>query len=108
MLHPTRLSPDLLAFRSWGHGARHIMVLHDWTSSSRSYRRLMPFLDGEKSTFVFPDLRGYGSSADLEGCYTLQEISADCTRLADHLGWNRFAIVGHSMTGAAAQRIAVD
>lgn len=91
-----------------GEGPRRVMVLHEWTSDSRSYRLLRRHLDGRRFTWVFPDLRGYGRSKGVPGRYTFAEISRDCARLADHLGWDRFHLVGHSMTGAAAQRLALD
>ena len=42
------------------------------------------------------------------GDYSIAEISRDVQVLADELGWNGFAVVGHSMGGIAAQRVLVD
>ena len=50
-------------------------------------------------------MRGYGRSKDLEGAYTLEEVTQDCLALADHLGWEHFHVVGHSMTGLAVQHL---
>jgi pimeloyl-ACP methyl ester carboxylesterase len=38
----------------------------------------------------------------------MQEIADDAIALADHLGWQRFHLIGHSMGGMAMQRIMVD
>jgi pimeloyl-ACP methyl ester carboxylesterase len=38
----------------------------------------------------------------------VEEVAGDAFRLADRLGWARFHVVGHSMTGMAVQRMAVD
>ena len=57
---------------------------------------------------VFADVRGYGKSRHLHGAYSVEEVATDVFRLADHLGWERFHVVGHSMNGMSAQRMAVD
>lgn len=57
---------------------------------------------------MFADLRGYGRSKHLEGVYNEKEIGADAFRLADRLGWKRFHLIGHSMSGMAVQRMAID
>ncbi|HEX7814986.1 alpha/beta hydrolase [Dyella sp.] len=68
----------------------------------------MPYLDGGAFTYAFVDLRGYGQSAGLTGEFTVREVASDCLRLADHLGWTDFHVIGHSMTGMMTQRIAAD
>jgi pimeloyl-ACP methyl ester carboxylesterase len=57
---------------------------------------------------VFADVRGYGKSRHLGGSYSVEEVTADAFRLAGQLGWGRFHVVGHSMTGIVVQRMAVD
>ncbi|HZD50086.1 MAG TPA: alpha/beta hydrolase, partial [Silvibacterium sp.] len=52
------------------------------------------------------DFRGYGTSSEMEGTCTLEEATSDSIALADHLGWTRFSLVGHSMSGLVVQRIA--
>ncbi len=54
------------------------------------------------------DLRGYGLARDVPGDFGVEEISADSIALASALGWDRFHVIGHSMTGLAAQRMAAD
>lgn len=65
-------------------------------------------VDVERFTWAFLDYRGYGARAGVAGEYTLAEISRDALDLADSLGWDRFALVGHSMGGSAAQRVLAD
>jgi pimeloyl-ACP methyl ester carboxylesterase len=38
----------------------------------------------------------------------MAEIAADTIALADRLGWTSFSVVGHSMGGKAAQKVAMD
>ncbi len=98
----------ILAYWSYGTGQSKVMVLHDWMGNSQNYQPLVPYLDAEKYTYVFADLRGYGKSRHLSGAYTATEAAADVTALAMDLGWTRYSLVGHSMSGMIAQRVAID
>lgn len=91
-----------------GSGAEHVLVMHDWNGDHSNYDPVTPYLDQAAFTYAFVDLRGYGKSMDMTGDYTVTEIAADCLAVADELGWQRFHVVGHSMTGMATQRIALD
>lgn len=98
----------LLAYELDGSGTAHVVVLHDWLGDRRNYDPVRPYLDTAAFTFAFLDLRGYGGSLDVAGSFDEDEASADVLRVADALGWDRFHIVGHSMTGMVVQRIAAD
>jgi len=92
-----------------GTGPARVIVLHDWTASSEGdYAAVKPYLAADKLTIAFADLRGYGGSKAMDGECTVHEISSDVGALADSLGWDRFSLVGHSMTGMAVQRLMVD
>lgn len=91
-----------------GEGPERVLVLHDWLGDATTYDAMRPYLDGEAFTYAFADLRGYGASRDMGGEYSVREIARDCLSLADRLGWDRFHVVGHSMTGMATQRLAAD
>src|SRR5215467_15896582 len=75
------------------------MALHGWCGSARGWGSLPDYLDGSAFTYVFPDLRGYGGRRDVTGEFTMAEAAADALALADELGWERFAMIGHSMSG---------
>src|SRR6202034_1200768 len=66
---------------------------------------LTDFLNTAQFSYVFPDLRGYGSRRDEAGASTVAEAAADAFGLADALGWDRFSLVGHSMGGVAMQHV---
>lgn len=51
---------------------------------------------------------GYGESRNFAGDFTPREAAADVLHLADNLGWARFHLVGHSMSGMLAQRVVLD
>lgn len=91
-----------------GTGREGVVVMHDWHADHTNYDPVLPYLDGSTFTYAFVDLRGYGRSKDIAGRYTVDEIARDCIGVADSLGWERFHVLGHSMTGMATQRIAAD
>lgn len=91
-----------------GNGAEHVLVMHDWGGDHTTYDPALPYLDDAAFTYAFVDLRGYGKSKNLTGEYTVAEVANDCLEVADELGWSQFHVMGHSMTGMATQRIALD
>ncbi|MFM0662932.1 alpha/beta fold hydrolase [Paraburkholderia sediminicola] len=91
-----------------GSGSRHVLVLHGWFGDHSIWEAAYPLLDRNAFTYAFMDCRGFGLSREIEGDYTMQEIADDSVALVNHLGWERFAVVGHSMGGKAAQRLAID
>ncbi|GAA0954557.1 alpha/beta hydrolase [Nonomuraea longicatena] len=85
-----------------------MIALHGWLGDRTSFQKIHPYLDGDAFTYAFPDYRGYGEAMDLTGEYTLAEIAADVTALADELQWETFSLIGHSMGGAAIQRVMLE
>ena len=91
----------VLGHELFGSGPEKIIVFHDWMGDAANYQTVRPWLDGDAYTYAFADVRGYGRSKGFEGAFNSDEIAADTMRLADHLGWRRFHLVGHSMNGMA-------
>lgn len=88
-----------------GSGPHRVMVLHGWLGDRTSFDPIRPHLDTERFTYAFVDYRGYGEALDFEGDNTVQEAADDVLATADALGWTRFAVVGHSMSGMVAQHV---
>lgn len=91
----------MLGYRVLGSGERHVILLNDWIEDSSSWDPALPLFDGEQFSWAFMDLRGYGRSRALAGAYSISEVAEDVLRTADELGWQQFAIVGHSMSALA-------
>ncbi len=91
-----------------GNGKEGVIVLHGWFGDHTAFVPVFPYLDKETFTYAFMDYRGYGASRDIGGEHTIGEIAGDAINLADHMGWDRFHVIGHSMGGKAMQRVAVD
>lgn len=92
----------------YGRGDDGVIVMHDFYGCRETWAFARHFLDVERCTYAFVDLRGYGESRNFPGEFTPREASADILNLADNLGWSRFHIVGHSMSGMLAQRVVLD
>lgn len=91
-----------------GTGPTKVIALHGWFGSATGWGMLPELIDPEKYSYAFLDYRGYGARRDEPGEHTIPEIAADALALADQLGWDRFALVGHSMGGSAVQRVFAD
>jgi pimeloyl-ACP methyl ester carboxylesterase len=88
-----------------GSGEHRVLALHGWFGSARGWGPLPGYLNRDDYTWAFMDLRGYGSRKAETGEFTMREAAADALALADELGWDRFSLVGHSMTGQAIQHV---
>ncbi|MGW0210771.1 alpha/beta fold hydrolase [Streptomyces sp. NPDC003233] len=89
-----------------GDGAHKVFAVHGWFADRSAYAAVLPDLDRTAFSYALVDLRGYGEARDATGAYTTAEAAGDLVELADRLGWDRFSVIGHSMGGAVAQRLA--
>lgn len=74
-----------------------VIALHGWLDNANSFARLAPKLEGLR--IVALDLAGHGHS-DHRPCgagYSLADYAFDVLRVAEQLGWKRFALLGHSL-----------
>jgi pimeloyl-ACP methyl ester carboxylesterase len=80
-----------------------VILLHGFPESHRTWARLAPLL-GEDFRLIMPDLRGFGASDRPQdvAAYATDQLIADIFALADALGVDRFALVGHDWGGAIA------
>ena len=93
-----------------GAGGRPVLLVHGFTADAGEVAGVVDPLADRGWHAVAPDLRGHGATdrpTDPEA-YSFELMAADVVALADELGWDRFALVGHSMGGAVAQLIALE
>src|SRR4051812_13633452 len=93
-----------------GAGGRPVMLVHGFTADRGEVDGVLEPLADLGWHAVAPDLRGHGASdrPTDAGAYSFELMAGDVLALADDLGWDRFALVGHSMGGAVAQLVALD
>lgn len=80
-----------------------VILLHGFPESHRTWRGIAPLLQ-DRFRLVMPDQRGFAGSDRPQGvdAYRTDKVVADIFALADALGIERFALVGHDWGGAAA------
>ena len=91
-----------------GNGPTKVLVIHGWFWDHRIFTPIFDALDTDRYSYAFVDIRGYGNSRKIPAPYSIGEVAADAIALADQLGWREFHVVGHSMSGKAAQKMAMD
>lgn len=91
-----------------GNGPIRIIAVTGWMGDHRLFDPFLPLIDKEHYSFAFLDARGYGSRIEEDGPYTVEQIASDIIACANKLGWDRFHVIGHSMAGMSAQRLAID
>jgi haloacetate dehalogenase len=89
-----------------------LLLLHGHPQTHLTWHKIAPRL-AERFTVVAPDLRGYGDSAKPPGGeghvnYSKRAMAADQVEVMRHLGFDRFAVVGHDRGGRVAHRMALD
>jgi pimeloyl-ACP methyl ester carboxylesterase len=82
-----------------------VLLVHGITSSSRTWRTVMPAL-AEHHTVIAPDLLGHGRSAKPRGDYSLGAYASGLRDLLVALEIPRASVVGHSLGGGVAMQFA--
>lgn len=92
--------------RNGNTGGTPLLALHGWLDNAASFRPMAQALAAHD--LVALDMPGHGRSfhypADAE--YSLFSTILDLLAAADALGWERFALLGHSMGGAIGSLLA--
>jgi len=92
-----------------GEGGVPLLVSHGFTGAKEDFADVIGPLAEAGWWVVAPDLRGHGASEqpEEEAAYSLTIFAEDLLGLTDELGWDRFALLGHSMGGMIAQELAL-
>lgn len=83
-----------------------VIALHGWLDNANSFSRLAPLLNGLR--IVALDLAGHGYSEHRPpgAGYALADYAHDVLRVAEQLGWSRFALLGHSLGAIISVQLA--
>src|SRR6478672_12526902 len=85
-----------------------VILLHGFPETSHCWRNQIAALTAAGYRVLAPDQRGYSPRARPEevGVYDGPHLRADVIAFADHLGAERFHLVGHDWGGAVAWQVA--
>lgn len=85
-----------LTVACWGRGPNVVVAAHGITANHVSWAAVANEL-GDDVTFLAPDLRGRGGSAELPGPWGMRTHADDVIAVLDHVGVERTVLAGHSM-----------
>jgi pimeloyl-ACP methyl ester carboxylesterase len=88
-----------------GSGGRPLLLVHGFTGAKEDFTDFLDPLADLGWHAVAPDQRGHGASSkhDREDDYSFDAFATDLLGLVDALGWDRCAVLGHSMGGMVVQ-----
>jgi pimeloyl-ACP methyl ester carboxylesterase len=103
----TQIAGRRFAWRTLGDGPRPLLLINGYAASAEDWDPQMLALLARSFTVICPDNRGIGDSelGDPDGL-TIEAMAADLESLLDALKIERLPIVGWSMGGYVAQRLA--
>jgi haloacetate dehalogenase len=90
-----------------------VLLLHGHPQTRATWHRIAARLVAAGFRVVATDLRGYGDSGKPEGGanhinYSKRRMAADQVAVMQHLGIEKFAVVGHDRGGRVAHRLTLD
>jgi pimeloyl-ACP methyl ester carboxylesterase len=85
---------------------RTVVLLHGKNFFGAYWRGTAEALAGRGFRVVVPDQIGFGKSSKPDMAYTFDQLARNTVALADALKVDRFSVVGHSMGGMLAMRLA--
>lgn len=98
-----------LNVRSKGDGGPDVVLLHGWAVSSEVWHSVFErWPESGAGRLLAVDLRGTGWSDKPETGYSLDDYAGDISALIDALDLKDITLVGHSLGGVIAQRVALD
>lgn len=83
-----------------------VLALHGWLDNCMTFERLVPHLSGLR--LVMLDMAGHGLSEHRPAgtSYPIWDYARDALLVTEQLGWERFAILGHSLGAITAALLA--
>jgi pimeloyl-ACP methyl ester carboxylesterase len=97
------LAQPILPFQRLGFGTPLVLV-HGYLGGSSQWDTQLPLLS-QHFEIVTLDLAGYGMANHLAAPTNLADHARDVLATLDHMGIERFHLLGHSMGGMVAQEI---
>jgi pimeloyl-ACP methyl ester carboxylesterase len=95
------------SYKLIGQGPQKVLLFPGLLGTQDAFDAMLQYADLERFQYAVAEYRGYGASKNLPGLYTLREVVIDACKLVEFLGWQHFAVGGHSIGALAAQMVAI-
>lgn len=89
-----------------GNGPHNVLVLHGWALDSGVWLATRALSNVKDFTWAYFDFPGYGVNRPSQPAEGVDGMAASALSAVDKLGWTTFSVVGHSMGGLTALKIA--
>lgn len=108
MPHAIAADDTQIHYRTVGAGPRTVVLVHGWMVSGSVWNDFIELVDTTGLKLVIPDLRGSGATKSEQpaSSYSLEQHARDVLAVVQHVGAERFTLIGHSMGGQLAQWVA--
>ena len=100
--------PSGVATIEAGSGGAPLLLVHGFTGSKADFAGQLEPLAAAGFHAVAPDLPGHGDSHPDGATFSFEAYADVVLELADDLGWDCFALLGHSMGGVVVQFVAFE
>jgi len=97
-----------LYYELHGDSGEPLVLVHGYTGDITDWRHQLPEFSRTHRVLVM-DMRGHGRSQAPgdRSSYTIPQMADDVEALVDHVGFERYHLLGHSMGGGVVQEIAL-
>ena len=89
-----------------GAGDTKVLVLHGWALDSGVWLAARALSDQARFNYAYFDFPGYGVNRAEPPANGVDGMAEAAIAAADSLGWDKFSVLGHSMGGVTALRVA--
>lgn len=90
-----------------GSGRLKVLLFPGLLGTRDVFDDMLKYADTDAFQYAAGEYRGYGQLRMEPGLMTLREVVIDAVRAVEYLGWDEFAVAGHSIGALAAQMVAV-
>ena len=93
-------------YEEHGTGGTPLVLLHGGIAGGEIFAGVLPALSQARRVIV-PDLQGHARTADIDRPLRAEHLADDIAALIEHLGLGRADVMGYSLGGGAALRLAI-
>ncbi len=83
-----------------------LLLLHGGIAGGEIFAEIAPAFAARRRVVV-PDFQGHGRTADIDRPLRAEDLADDIAALIDHLGFERADVLGYSLGGEVAWRLAI-